>query len=599
MSRELWEPPLFDAARERARRWSLWARLFVLLSFVGFGAISSRVVHGQAESEDTTTPKTTTHTDGDEKTESTEGTKDDEPKDPASPTFKDPRDRPTPSGKQRIEISLVEAVRIALARNFSVRIAEVDHRIAERDLVVQRAVFDPFLTLGTTYSKNRRPTASFLDLGGGAVIPEVQVNPFESTNYTASIGGRTVLGTSYTIAFNQGGFDRPLASSLFGLNPQESTGARLQFTQPLVRGAWYPYNSASLRIAANNERAAHDDLEIAIADMIFQVESAYWSLVVAWHNLDSRSDSLDLAKEDLEKARKEFDAGTKARIYVKGIESSHALRTVEFDEAGVSVESARDTLLSLLQHGGDSRKELWEGRGRGPDARRGRGGPFDEIVVVPTTLIELEEFAPERDVSLSMAFENRADYRKFDSQLDSQNIRVELADNELWPQVDLTGTWEQLGLDDSIDGAFSSLGTGQFYGWSAGLQVTIPLSNRGPKANFRNAQDAYRQLRWQKMQLENQIVLEVDQGLRDLRSRFSKVGHLRNVVRLENEELIAERKRLAAGTSIPFRVQTIENDLSAQQASLVSALVDFLTARADYYRITGLILERYDVELDQ
>jgi outer membrane protein TolC len=69
-------------------------------------------------------------------------------------------------------------------------------------------------------------------------------------------------------------------------------------------------------------------------------------------------------------------------------------------------------------------------------------------------------------------------------------------------------------------------------------------------------------------------------------------------VQLKEVELNAEKKKLAAGTSIPFTVHTIENDLIGQQAAALQALADYLIAKAEYYKLTGVIFERYGVSLD-
>ena len=97
-----------------------------------------------------------------------------------------------------IELSIEQAVEMGLARSFDVRIARAEGTIREREMVIQDAVFDPFLTLSANYSKNRRPSVSFLDIGD-AVLSEVRVNPFESSNYSSGIRLRTLLGSTYSL----------------------------------------------------------------------------------------------------------------------------------------------------------------------------------------------------------------------------------------------------------------------------------------------------------------------------------------------------------------------------------------------------------------
>ena len=134
---------------------------------------------------------------------------------------------PAPAGEEdspqaseleiEVELSLQQAVEMGLARNFNVRAARLESQIRQRQMIIQQAVFDPLLTASANYSKNRRPTASFLDIGEGALQPYAQVNPFETTGISTGLRGRTLLGTSYSLIVNEAGFDRPLAEGrVFG-----------------------------------------------------------------------------------------------------------------------------------------------------------------------------------------------------------------------------------------------------------------------------------------------------------------------------------------------------------------------------------------------
>ena len=491
-----------------------------------------------------------------------------------------------------LKLSLQQAVEMGLARNFDVRVARVESQIRQRQMVIQQAVFDPLLTASANYSKNRRPTASFLDIGEGALLPYAQVNPFETTGLSSGLRGRTLLGTNYSLIVNESGFDRPLAEGrVFGFNPVEEASVRLSATQPLLKGAWYPYNNAGIEIAENNRELAAHDLEAAINNLVFSIESAYWQLVFSTRNIEAKQNSLKVAAENLEKARKEEAAGTQARIYVVTIEGQHARRKVELNDARLLLENARDNLLELLQYKGESLKKNWE---EGEEK-----GSFEGIRVQPVTEPAGQELVPDRGASLSAAFGQRPDYRKFAVQLENQKKLVELARNERLPRLDFQATWAQYGLDDSFDDAFSSLSTGDFYGWTVGLQFEVPLSNRGLESRYELERDRYQQLQWQRLKAENAIIVEVDQSIRQLKSLVRKLEYLEDLVRLKETELEAERRRLAAGVSIPFTVNTIENELIDIQTQALQARTNLETVRADYFSVTGGLLKRYNIRLDQ
>ena len=144
------------------------------------------------------------------------------------------------SAVRELRLSKEDAVKLSIENHFSVKAAEVGRDISERKWIVELAVFDPYLTLGGTYGKNRRPTASFLDIGPQGLEPGISVNPTKNSTIFGTIGGRTTLGTQYALTLYDSMYDRPLAyGSIYGLNPQDEMTASLEITQPLLKGAWY------------------------------------------------------------------------------------------------------------------------------------------------------------------------------------------------------------------------------------------------------------------------------------------------------------------------------------------------------------------------
>jgi outer membrane protein len=163
----------------------------------------------------------------------------------------------------------------------------------------------------------------------------------------------------------------------------------------------------------------------------------------------------------------------------------------------------------------------------------------------------------------------------------------------------LTGTWSQLGLDQNFTDSVDRVFDGDFYDWSAGILLEVPLSNRGPRAQYRNARDLQMQLSVEKQKLENSIVLEVDKAIRDLEYAYRAVVNLKEQVRLQNDLFDAEKKKLEVGTSTPYLVSLIENDLVAFEAQLFRAIADCEIAKAAYERATGNLLAKRGVKLGE
>ncbi len=482
---------------------------------------------------------------------------------------------------------------MGLENNLDVKVSMLDDDIRRRELVVAKSVFDPFFNLGSSFAKNRDPSVSFFDLGPGGAAQGVSVSPSETLSYSAGLSGTWLAGTKYDLRLAQIERDRPVASrgSIIFLNPVTSTEASIVARQPLLKGAWFGVNSAEIRIAQNNILLSREQLELTAINTVFLIEQAYWELTFAERNLDSKKKAYQVAAENLENVRKKKAVGTLAAIDVTTAESQAAIRRVDLEVAEQLRETARDQLLDLINHSRDqSLKERWESGSR--------MGPFDNIMVICTTPPSSEQLDIDRDTALSSAFARRPEYKQLELNVQNQEIRIDVARNALLPSVDLTGRWAQLGLQDSFQGSYNELDSGRYYDWEVGIEISVPLSNRGPRSRYRNARDELRKLKLDKTSLENQIVLQVDQAIRRIAHLRRKTEDLDERVRLQEELLRAERRKVDVGMSIAYTVSVIENDLVDNQAQALRAKADLLVARAELFKAMGTLLDRHKIDVD-
>lgn len=491
----------------------------------------------------------------------------------------------------RLPLSLQEAIRIALRNNLEIQGKQYDRSIARRRIVIERAVFDPLFDMSFSYSDNREPTVSPLDFDPTNPILGVRVNPFDITTLRTGLRGTTLLGTSYQISAAESRSDSPEAS-LFALNPRYVSRAEVTVAQPLLKGGWYKTASANLRISKNNRFLNETEFRLTAIDTVFNVVSAYWDLVFAHDNYRSKTNALQLAIDQLRIDRQRYEAGAIARIELINPESQLARRKTEFDTAEMLYESTRDHLLDSMNYTGKaSLKHLWE--------LRDEKSPYENILVLPSSgpVAELLEY--DRDQALTTAFELREEYKGVALQLKNQGILIEVARNRLLPSLDLSATWTQLGLSDSFNSSTDSVGRGKFYDWQVGVTLEVPLMYRGPLSEYSNAKDEYAQLVVQQQSLENTIVIDVDQAIRNIKDSYRRVRNLDREVELQQALLQAERQKLAAGRSIPYTVSQIENDLVDIQSQSIRATTNFEKFRAAYRRAVGTLLDDYATALEE
>ena len=498
----------------------------------------------------------------------------------------------TAGGKSQVVLKLKDAIVWALENNLDIEIARTDDKVAQRDRVIAAAVFDPFFNVGATYAKNRDPSVSFLELGGVAQ-QEVAVNPSESLSYSLGLGGDWFLGTRYDFSLQQVQIDRPAASAggITFLNPITTTRVAADFRQPLLSGAGTRVNTADLRVAHNNARISREDLEQVIMETVLSVETAYWEMVFAFQNLQSKENALGLAQDNVSNTEKKLRVGTVAQIDLVTAQSQVALRKVELEDAKLLVQTNRDNLLDKINYSrGRSLRRRWT-------AQEADAGGYNEYEITCSSELDVEPQEYDLGDSLAAAFERRPEYRRAQLTIENEGIRTDAARNRLLPQLDLLARWTQLGLEEQFDDSYDEFGSGRYYNWLVGLEFSVPLSRRGDRNRYRNARSQMRRARLQLHALENQIFLEVDQTIREIRSLEQRVADLDERVRLQAILLEAEKRKLNAGTSVAYTVSTIENDLVEDTTQALRARVDLQNARARLRKATGESLFHHGIEV--
>ncbi len=132
-------------------------------------------------------------------------------------------------------LSMDEAVTLALEQNLDLRVERLNPQIQDLSIAEARSVYAPTLSTSFISDNQNNPTNSFLSGGGGAsntlsqrlqdTVQVVQELPWAGGRYSASWDGTHSTTTSIFTA----------------VDPQLRSNFRLNYTQPLLRGAWTDY----------------------------------------------------------------------------------------------------------------------------------------------------------------------------------------------------------------------------------------------------------------------------------------------------------------------------------------------------------------------
>ena len=471
---------------------------------------------------------------------------------------------PEPEGFRR-EITFRDALELGLAYNYGLQSARLRALIQRFSVIVEDAAWDPVVESSIRQDRFSQPTRS--QLGGADVLDTDQ------TNFVFGVTQPLRIGPSLGLNWRT---DRTYTNSSFNtINPAYDSSLELSLTVPLLQGRGRLVQEASLRRARAGLEAERQALSNDVAVLIGDVASAYWGLVA----LQGR---------------------------VKVLERSLAVaRDVEATEARL-LELGRSTPLDVtIAHSETKRREatLIQGQRDAEDAA-------DElrVVILPFTgarsdLIELiaiqqpDETAPIAPLGelVRLALDRRPDLLQIDAQIMQQQESVILADNETRIDFDLVASVGWTGVSEDLSESVGDAISGKNTSAGAGLNLSWPLGRRAALANLRRSQLELERRRIERRDKANTVIAEVREAHRALRVAILEVETIREEERAAEASLAGERKRLARGSSTIIDVSRLEENLTDARLRLLEASTTLELARVAIHRVSGTLLDHYQI----
>jgi len=480
-----------------------------------------------------------------------------------------------PSAAQIMPLTLEQCIHLAERNSLPLRIEEVNVQIAKAQLGGSQGKFDTVAFASYNYNKSIRPTASRLSTGNlfGPPSTTTVITGILDESHTVSGGfrGSLIGGGSYQADANWVKSDR--APVTFGqLNPEYSTNIGLSVTQPLLKGFGSTVSKADIIRADNAMQASAENLAATREARAEEVVIAYWNHYFANRNLGTRDFLVEQGNRLVAINQKKLDVGEMRRIDVVEAESTLATRTQERISAVNEIGRTADALKRLILPF-ESRDE-WE------------------VEIVPLT--EADETPIEPPTwrrAARVALERRHELRRKRHQLDSDDVGILVAENAELPQLDLEASLRFNQLAGSKGKALNF--DSDFYTIGAGVSLEVPLGNRTARYDLAAARLTKIRSLLEYKDLENTIIQEVRDAVRDVDNRQEQIVSASEAARLAKERWVAEQKRQEVGYSTTFQVRDAEAAWQEAEDAYLRALFDYQVALAALHAAQGTLLEEY------
>lgn len=469
------------------------------------------------------------------------------------------------------QISLNDAIQMALQSNLDIQIFRYNPQISQFAISEAYAVYEPSLRFAAFRANQKLP-------GGSDEFGNPYPSQISSTeSYDADIGngvtGYVPTGLRYNIGGELFKTNRRFQGSPVGVD-EYTGGLSLSATQPLLRNFWIDPERANLQISRRNFRISEEQLRFQIMMTLLEVEQAYYNLIFARENVRVQSTALDLASQLLRENRKRVEVGALAPLDEKQAEAEVASTRAALIDAERILSQQQNILKSLIT---DKYAE-WNAVNL---------EPVENLVAVPSV--------PDVQESWRRGLTQRADLMQLKFALERAGITLKLQKNQLFPQLDLTGSYGHTERGTDFADVLGDLPRGTNPRYTVGVILNVPLGNRVAKARYRGAKAGVDQALLEYKRLEQQIMVEVDDAVKLIRSSFERVEATRSARAFAQEALAAEQKKLENGKSTSFFVLQFQRDLTVRRSEEIRALADYNNAVALLANREGTILEKHKI----
>jgi len=388
-------------------------------------------------------------------------------------------------------------------------------------------------TVEAAQQRVRQQIAGYLPKGGYLYTYSRQARPL-----TSAVGGVDIGGAQ----------QRRTVTQFFNFN-----STNFQINQ-LLFDFGKTLNSIQAAVAATEASTA--DLETTKQEVIFNTKQAYYSVLSSQRLLGVAEETVQQNQKHLEEAQARFAVGVAPRFDVTRAQVQLSAAELARVEARNNVALGFETLRRAIGQDEPLQATL-----------------LDQLAHSPVALAE--------DAAMQKAYARRPELESIRAQQRAASERVAALQKQFLPSISGTAQYNWTGREYPLQ-----------EGWMWSVTLTMPLFDSILTASqLGEAQAVFRNLQAQEANLRQQVMLEVRQGLLNVRRAEESIRVNEQTVIQARENLDLAEGRYAAGVGNIIEVTDAQLAFTLAQADNIKALYDYKTALAELEKAVGSPLE--------
>jgi len=414
------------------------------------------------------------------------------------------------------------------------------------------------------------------NIGGIETLVGIDGTIFDQQNdrFSSAVQGRMPWGMRYGFQVSANRLRNTFTGDVRTVFPEYATSATVTLIQPLLKNFGSDVNLADVRIGRLNRQVQVCAWKLRVSTIVQTVISTYYDMLYAMRDVELREESIQAGLKLLGQNKRRYELGFMSPLDVQ--------------QAEVQVSSDREALLiskGLFMERQFALKRLIL-KELQQDERR---------VYVPSTAPRLMAPRIDRAEFMQTALARRYDYQSVLLDAEVQDVRLRFARNQVWPQVDLIGTYGLNGLQGGYGDSFNEAFDGRAPEWTGGVQVQVPWGFVKERAQLNLVKGLKEQAIIKIKQTELGVGVDVDTVISRILTNQQRVDTARKTRELNQEAVRVASKRLEEGQLSSFELIEQGRKLVEAQSRELATIAEFNKSISQLWLVTGTILDRQGI----
>jgi outer membrane protein TolC len=463
---------------------------------------------------------------------------------------------------------LTDCIQQALQHNLDVQIERYDPQVSLYNLNAAYGGYDPTLSISGQHEYNVAPS-----IFNPSFTNQTPATISKGDSFNSGIAGTLPEGLQYDFSGN-------ISDTTFNQSPnstESSSGSiGVSLTQPLLKNFWIDSTRLTIWVAKNRLKYSEQGLREQLITSVTAVANAYYELIFAQQNVNVQQEALTLAQTQLDQDNQRVQIGTLAQLSVQQDKAQVASSRANLITAQSTLETDQNTLKNLIT----DEYAKWHDTDIQPT----------ETLAAPMQLFDLQD-------SWSKGMTERPDLLQARLNVEQEGIQLKYYRNQLFPELDLIGTYGYNGASKEYSGTFAQFNQGSAPFYSYGAQLSVPLTSTGPRNQYKSTKATLQQVVLQLKQFEQNVMVEIDNAVKQAQSAYQSVDATREARIYAEAALDAEQKTYAVGKATTFDVLQLQNNLTTARGQEIRSLANYEEALANLSAQEGSTLERNGIDI--